>query len=322
MNYPLDACLRAPTQAATITDVADWWPRWQAVCAHHPAPAARAMAGGFAADRVAWAFASGYQAALHALLPGLADDRLAAFCVTEAGGNRPRDIQTRITPLPGGGWRVDGAKRWATLGPSGTLLVLVGALAEPSAGNGAVDQDPPARPALRAALVPVPSDGLLVQAMPATRFVPEVPHATLQMADLRLPAEALLVGDAYDALVKPFRTLEDLHVTLAVLAYLLREARARAWPAAYREQLAGTLALLAALADGDVHGPAAHIALAGALHQAQRLYAETQPLWAAAPADDPAALRWQRDSALFGVAGAARQQRAQRAWERLATSVA
>jgi len=33
--------------------------------------------------------------------------------------------------------------------------------------------------------------------------------------------------------------------------------------------------------------------------------------------DDAAARRWQRDTALFEVAGSTREQRAERAWERL-----
>ena len=78
---------------------------------------ALAIAGGFAADRVGWAFASGYQAALRALVPGLSHDTLAAFCVTEAEGNRPRDIRTTIVPQPDGTLRIDGSKRWTTLGP-------------------------------------------------------------------------------------------------------------------------------------------------------------------------------------------------------------
>ena len=46
------------------------------------------------------------------------------------------------------------------------------------------------------------------------------------------------------------------------------------------------------------------------------MYADATPLWAAT-GDDPAAQRWQRDAPLFEVAGSAREQRAERAWERL-----
>ena len=231
MNPALVTCLQAMPQSRTIKDVADWWAVWRSLGPIANGPAARAIAGGFAADRVGWAFASGYQAALHALVPDLSHDTLAAFCVTEAQGNRPRDIRTTITPQADGMLRIEGAKRWTTLGPSGAVLLIVGALA------GASDAK---RPALRVAQVPVPTPGLVLKVMPATRFVPEVPHAEVLMQDLRVSAGALLPGDGYDRYVKPFRTIEDLHVTLAVLAYLLREARARRWPAVFTEQLVAT----------------------------------------------------------------------------------
>lgn len=307
MNPALIHGLQAAPSCAAQATVDDWWPGHLARSRLWADPAARAIAGGFAADRVAWAFASGYQAALHALVPDLPDDALAAFCVTEEQGNRPRDIRSTVRALPGGGWQLDGAKRWTTLGPAGTLLLVAAASAEP-ADDG--------RPRLQLLRVPVPSAGLQITAMPPTRFVPEVPHATLTLDGVRLAADALLPGDGYARYVKPFRTLEDLHVTLAVLAYLLREARARAWPEAYREQLVAAIALLAALADEDPQASVTHVALAGALHLAHGLYTQAQPLWAAA-GDDAAALRWQRDAALFAVAGTARQLRAAAAWQRL-----
>ena len=307
MNPALIACLRAPPQGRTIDDVADWWLVWQSLNSTGTDPAALAVAGGFAADRVGWAFSSGYQAALRALLPELPHDTLAAFCVTEAEGNRPRDIRTTIAPQPDGTLRIDGAKRWTTLCPASTLLLIVGALPVPDGAG---------RPALRVARVPVPAPGLVLQPMPPTRFVPEVPHAQLLMQDLRVGADALLPLDGYDAYVKPFRTIEDLHVTLAVLAYLLREGRARRWPAAFNEEVVAALALLLQLAGADTRAASTHIALAGALRFAHRLYADAAPLWAAA-GDDAAARRWRRDAALFEVAGSAREQRAKRAWERL-----
>jgi hypothetical protein len=308
MDPALIACLRVTPDARAIEDVAGWWEAWLALEGSATNPAALALAGGFAADRVGWAFASGYQAALRALLPGLPHGTLAALCVTEAEGNRPRHIRTTIAPQPDGSLRIDGAKRWTTLGPSSTLLLIVGSL------PGAADA---ARPSLRVARVPVPAPGLALQPMPPTRFVPEVPHAQVLMHDLRVAADALLPHDGYEAYVKPFRSIEDLHVTLAVLAYLLREGRARRWPAAFNEELVATLSLMLQLARDDPSAAPTHLALAGALHIAHRLYAEASRLWQAAGAD-PAAQRWQRDAPLFEVAGAAREQRAVRAWERLA----
>ena len=125
----LDHCLSAPTAVPPLDSVDRWWPGWAALAAQPSSPMALALLGGFAADRVGWAFAAGYQSALRALVPSLPMQALAAFCVTEEGGNRPRDIRTLITPDAGGGFEVSGAKRWTTLGPQGTLLLVTGRLA-------------------------------------------------------------------------------------------------------------------------------------------------------------------------------------------------
>ena len=307
MHPAIDTCLRAPTAVPERATVAEWWPRWRDGAAGSRGSAAMALLGGFDADRVGWAFAAGYQAALRALLPNLPAATVAAFCVTEEGGNRPRDIATRIAPAAGGGWTVQGAKRWTTLGPDSNLLLVVGALQAPAADG---------RPQLRVARVPAGAPGLQLLSMPATRFVPEVPHARVQLDGVAVGADALLPGDGYDGYVKPFRSIEDTHVTLAVLAYLLREARARQWPAAFAERLCAVLTLLADLAEAPPAAPATHVALAGALALAHALYAEAGTLWVRQP-HDPAAQRWQRDAALFGVASSARTLRAARAWERL-----
>jgi len=314
MDATLSRCLIAAPLARPIDDVAAWWSQvWLSVDTPAVAsPAALAVAGGFAADRVGWAFAAGYQAALRALLPELPHDTLAALCVTEAEGNRPRHIRTTIVPQGDGTLRIDGAKRWTTLGPSSTLLLIVGALPAPSDAS---------RPLLKVARVALPTSGVTLQPMAPTRFVPEVPHAQVQMRDVRVRADALLPEDGYDAYVKPFRTIEDLHVTLAVLAYLLREGRARQWPADFNEQLVAALALLGQLAAEDARAASTHVALAGALRIAHRLYGDASALWAAV-GDDPAAQRWQRDMPLFEVAGTAREQRAVRAWERLGAAAA
>lgn len=309
--------LRADPAAAAQPDVAAWWARWRDRAARAATPAAQAIAGGFDADRVGWAFAAGYQAALRRLCPDLPAGSIAALCVTEEAGNRPRDIATRLEPLEpaeGGGWRLSGAKRWATLGPAGSLLLVAARLTDAADG---VDSERGARPRLKVARVPVPAPGLSVEPMAGIGFVPEVPHARLRFDGVAVAADALLPGDGWDQVVKPFRTIEDLHVTLAVLAYLLREARARRWPAAIAERLAALMLLLAELGAAPPDAAAMQVALEGALQLAHALYAEAGTLFAAAGADDPGAARWARDQPLFAVARAARALRAERAWQRL-----
>lgn len=304
----IELCLQASTTVPERRNVAEWWPRWSGGAALASTPAAQALLGGFDADRVGWAFAAGYQAALRVLLPQLPADAVAAFCVTEESGNRPRDIHTRFTPAADGSLSITGAKRWTTLGPDSGVLLIVGAL--PAAQDAA-------RPMLKVALVPRAAAGLQLLPMPGTRFVPEVPHARVQLDAVHVEASALLPGDGYERYVKPFRSIEDAHVTLAVLAYLLREARHRAWPAAFAERLCAVLVALADVAAAPADAPATHVTLAGALAFAHQLYAEAGSLWAGAGDDDPAAQRWARDAALFDVASAARGQRAARAWQRL-----
>lgn len=312
MNAALTHCLQAPTRVPERHSVADRWPRWRDGSASADGTAAMAMLGGFDADRVGWAFAAGYQAALRALLPSLPTDAVAAFCVTEEAGNRPRDIHTRFTPRDDGDWSIDGAKRWTTLGPDSSLLLVVGALPRVEGTS---------QPRLKVACVATGTPGLQLLPMPDTRFVPEVPHARVRLDAVRVQASALLPGDGYASYVKPFRTLEDTHVTLAVLAYLLRESRARLWPASFAERSCAVMTVLAEVASAPADAPATHVVLAGALALARSLYAEAGALWAATPGD-PAAHRWLRDAPLFDVASTARGQRAARAWERLQAAAA
>ena len=301
----LSDCLRAPTGVDEITDVQAWMARWVPLATRGLPPMALALRGGHAADRLGWAFAAGYQAALRALVPTLPADALAAFCVTEEGGNRPRDIRTTLAPLPGGGYTLNGAKRWTTLGPQGAILLVTARL------GGADDE---ARPRLKVARVRTGQPGVVVTPMPPTPFVPEVPHARVALTDVAITEDDLLPGDGYTRCVKPFRTLEDLYVAAAVLAWLAGTAHRRGWPQDFREGLAGALALLAALDDEPPDAPATHLALAGALQWATELHRQADALWARAP-DDPAAQRWQRDRPLMNVAATARRLRAERAWE-------
>lgn len=305
-----DALASQPAAVAPIERVDQWWPVHRALAARHRAPFALSVAGGLAADRAGWAFASAYQAALRALVPGLPDDLVAAFCVTEATGNRPRDIHTVFRDAGNGRLAITGAKRWSTLGPGSTLLLVVG---HASAASDAPD----ARSTLKVAPVPAEAPGVVVEAMPPTAFVPEVPHARIRLEEVQVPADSLLPGDGYDRYVKPFRTIEDTHINAALMAWLLREARVRGWPPAFSERLLGALAALEHVSTMDPASPACHLALTGALDWCQSLYAQAGPLWEAC-GDEAAAGRWTRDAALFGMASTVREQRALRAWERLA----
>lgn len=296
----------AQATAMRCESVAEWWPRHRAIAAEHPDTVQQAIVGGFVADRVGWAFASGYQAALHSLFPDAPVDRLCAFCVTEADGNSPKAIRSSLRKN-GGAWLLNGAKRWTTLGPDGALFFV-------AARDEAASTD--RRPAIRLVKVASSLPGLKIENMPATRFVPEVPHARLQFEDLQLHDREIFPGDGYDEYVKPFRTVEDIHVQAAILAYLMREAQRLSWPESWIERLSALLAALSTLSNMPASHAETHIGLAGALAVSAGLIEECEAFWLKS-ATDPATLRWQRDKELLKVAGPARELRTQRAWEKL-----
>src|SRR5688500_3058897 len=147
--------LTAPA-AAACPDVDSWWAGHRAAAARFAISIDRAIAGGCAADRPAWAFASGYQEALRRLLPELGEAR-AALCATEAGGAHPRAIETRLD-----GDRLTGAKQFVTLGSRADQLLIIA-----SVGRGA-DRN-------QLALVRIPAGraGVRLDELPAAPFVPE-----------------------------------------------------------------------------------------------------------------------------------------------------
>lgn len=310
MHPALEFCLTRPPQAVPCEDIAAWWPGHLARAARCASPIERSIVSGFEADRLGWAFAGGYQAALRALVPDLPTDAMAAFCVTEENGNRPRDILTTLTRYPDGRLQIDGQKKWATLGPESTVLLVTGRLLEAGA-------EPGARPDLRVVRVESRLPGVTLLSMPPTAFVPEVPHARVRLEGVAIDADTLLPGDGYARYVKPFRTLEDTQIAAATMACLLREARARGWPTDWRERCLALLAAFIAIAQSDASDPTTHLSLAGALQWSAALREEARALLDAAP-PDAFSLRWRRDAALSSVASGAGRQRTARAWERLA----
>jgi hypothetical protein len=286
--------------------MAAWWARHRAVVARGGATIDQAILGGFAADRVAYAFASGYQAALRSLAPDLPADRLASLCVTERGGGHPRAIETRLTP-ENEGYLLRGTKRWATLSDVAGVLLVAAVTGAPDALG---------RPRLRIARIASDAPGVTITPMPQTPFTPEILHGEVRLDDVPVAADALLAGDGYALVIKPFRTIEDLHIQAAVSGYLLGEARRGGFARPIVERLAAQLITLRGLAQGDPSDAAIHVALAGALGNAKPLIADLEAAWSAS--GGPAYALWERDRLLLGIAESARVKRLERAWTRLA----
>ena len=304
------------------TSLLGFWARHRLDVAEVHAPIDRALLGGAIADRVAWAFLSGYQAALCALVPSRDPAQLAALCVTESGGGHPRAVLSELRALSvghtlgsgqtlSGGHTLSGHKRWSTTVPDVDVLLVVARQGPDIDGH----------PQLRVAMLEATRAGVRFLPMPPPPFVPELSHGEVVLDAVHVADEELLPGDGYARYVKPFRTVEDLHVNAALLAYLLGASRRHHAPQSLVERLFAAIVALRALAVEDARAAATHLALAGLLAIMRPLVDELVA-HLATRSDDAAQhehTRLTRDVALLGIAGKAREQRRANAWATLAT---
>ena len=287
--------------------ISDWQRRFDTEAKSWLATLDRAMLGGFVADRLAWAMAAGYQEALLALIPGLPSAIPAALCVTEAGGNHPRAIETRLEKA-NGGWRLSGTKTFVT-GAETARILLVAA----TTGTG---ED--GRPRLRLVRCPADSVGVTVTSLPALPFIPEITHGTLTLDRVAIDPQWVLPGDGYVNHIKPFRTLEDMHVLSAVMGHGARTALSSPLPKAKCSQLFGLMTALGGLAGKDPLAPQAHIVLDGIWSQMVEWIESAEPFWD--ETNPEIRQRWTRDRPLLEVAQKARTRRVETAWEHFSVS--
>jgi acyl-CoA dehydrogenase len=267
-------------------------------------PIDRAVAGGFLADRVAYAFAAGYEAALRRLVPGLPDGPIVSLCITEQEGGHPRAIRTRLEEDPSGGFSLTGQKSFITAALEAEILMVAASTGTDSEG----------RNRIRMVLVERGRKGVAVTPMPDLPFVPEISHGIVSLAGVRIDGRDILPGDGYADYIKPFRTIEDIHVLGAVVGYLVREALIFSWPRETCQEMLALIVAAQALAAADPLSPATHLALAGFTGCFDRFLEDIGPFWDRTDADTKA--WWTRDRYLLGVAQKARQARLAAAWGR------
>jgi acyl-CoA dehydrogenase len=252
----------------------------------------RAVAAGVVADRLGLAFAAGYRSALLALT---GEAGFAAVCITEQGGAHPRAIETRLERR-GDTVVLTGAKAWATLAGGARMLLVAASIGREGDRND-----------IRMVRVPADAEGVRVEAMPATPFTPEIPHARVVLDAVVVPSTAVLDGDGYTRWIKPFRTVEDIHVMAAAAAHVVGVGRRAGWPAGVIAEGIAVIAALASLAERPPLDPAVHLALGGVLGGFAAWLERTGPCWAAVEAE--VRQRWERDRPILGVAGKARAAR-------------
>lgn len=300
----MDALLRFVLDPARVPPVTNelraWWDVTAPQRAAWTEPFDRAFSGGACADRLGFAFAGGYAEALRVLVPDLPPGSITALCATEEGGAHPRAIRTRLAATGPGRYALSGRKKWSTVASAASSLLVVASTGEEGGKN-----------RLRVVRVRADAPGVHLHPSAAT-FVPEIPHAEVELDGVIATDADVLPGDGYDAYLKPFRTIEDIHVHAALAGYLIGVARRHGFPRDVQERLLALAVATGSLAHADLLAATTHATLAGVIDLMQRLVGEIEPLWWASPDDEW--LRWQRDRTLLQVAGKARAARRERAW--------
>lgn len=223
-----------------------------------------AVLGGACAATPGLAFLAGYQGALRVLWPS-APASLGALCVTENKSTRPADMSTRLQGL-----LLNGRKDFVTAGDAADWMLV--AAREDVHGES---------PRLALAVVHAGAPGMRVENLPPLPLMPDVSHARLHLHNVHCER---LAGDGWDAYVKPFRSIEDVHVLAALTAWHYGVARECQWPQPLQLKL---LALLAGCAEVARLSPSAavtHVLLAGLFEQQAALKPELEQALSGGPA--------------------------------------
>ncbi|MBW2687300.1 MAG: acyl-CoA dehydrogenase family protein, partial [Deltaproteobacteria bacterium] len=242
--------LSGDAEAGPKQSLPEVWEAYRSERAAGVSPFTAAVIVASQVDRLGFAFAVGYPAALEHMIEGV---RLpCALCVTEANGNSPRAIESTLAPK-GNRYQLDGAKTFVTFGNHAETLIIVAKAGEKSDG----------RPDLAVVQIPANRKGVVLQELPETPFVPEVPHTSVRLDGVEVLQNERLPGDGYLNYVKPFRTIEDIHVVGTTLGYLVGLARRTRASATLIAELSADLVALDRLRDEAPLDPRVHIALHG-----------------------------------------------------------
>jgi acyl-CoA dehydrogenase len=299
--------LSVPFEAAPWNTLDEFWSQHCRVVETAKNPVDAAILGGFRSSIVATAFAAGYQAALYRLFPSLPRDCVVSLCVTERGGGHPRAILSRIAAGASGTYTLTGEKRWATLSSRASLLLVVARMGEDSTTN---------RADFRVVRVSPNAPGVTIVPMPETPFVPEIRHAEVSLKSVPITQEDMLPGDGYEDYVKPFRTVEDIHVHAAGAGYCIRTCRQYELGRPLIERFAHIAVSLQNVAQQDPKDAVTHIVLAGLLTDFMSALRDFDGAFAQVAPD--AYAKFAADKPIFDIASRVRAERSTKAWERLA----
>lgn len=251
-----------------------------------------------------YAFAAGYQCALKALLPQLDVNKRYAFCVTEEAGNTAKVIETKLEQQEKN-YFLTGNKKFITGAAQADNLLVI-------AHAGMRDDG---KKLLKLVDVPKLAAGIEIELMNELQFIPELSHGRVSLNNVAVAEGHIFPGDAYEDYVKPFRTIEDIHVSAALLGHLVGLGVRFEWPKNLLEKFLSVIASFQFLASENAKLAGVHIALGGAFQLRGDLIEQATPWLEKLPQEEKAI--WQRDRVLLGIAGKAAEKRLANAWQKI-----
>lgn len=223
----------------------DWSNAYYQLVQDRP-PFEKAIFGGFSCQQFSFTFMAGYQAALEHMFPTIAPNKLKALCVSEEKGGHPKAIETTLIDN-----QINGFKTYITAGSDVDHLLVLCKTNEIING----------RPQLKMIHLPKSSDKIELINFELS-FMKEVKHGKLAMKDTKITESQMLAGDGFTDYTKPFRTLEDICVSAAYQAMLLRQAIEYNWEEDLRDSILLNIYTLKNLLTLTLLDPKTHILLA------------------------------------------------------------
>lgn len=194
-------------------DRADTESEWRQVWEQHDlgqhGPVAMAIMGGLRADRLAWVFVSGYQAAMTHCFPELPIHGWAALAGSEDRHDPVGHPGVRMTP-DGDGWRVNGFKSWVA--QSANLEHLIITARAPG------EEDKPRHAILLDAL----AAGITLSHRDQPGYIVEMSQGFAELDNVAVPDGGRLAEDR----LRPFTRAEPAFIMLAGAALLWTHAHA------------------------------------------------------------------------------------------------
>lgn len=209
MTNAINDLLDNPPPRDRAETEAEWRQVWDRHDLGQHAPVAMAIMGGLHADRLAWVFVSGYQAAMTHCFPELPLHGWAALAGSEDRHDPIGHPGVRMTPEEDG-WRVNGFKSWVAQSANLEHLIITAR---------APGEDDKPRHAI---LLDANATGITLSHRDQPGYIVEMSQGFAELDNVLVPDGGRLGDDR----LRPFTRAEPAFIMLAGAALLWTHARA------------------------------------------------------------------------------------------------